>query len=161
MDIKSAAQTPIKLEQPEKPTTLKQGKQLPDALEREKIRLRKATDEFESFFVSAMLKSMRQTIPRSEDNSMGGGLGKDIFESMFDSEIAKTIASKGHDGVGDRLYATLESRLVEQFEQGKLPVTEKQLRLIQNGTEDKLNKHITVETKPDVTVTTPINLKED
>ncbi len=61
-----------------------------EPLEIKKVRLRKATKEFESFFVLYMLRAMRETVP--ESGLLEGGLGKDIYTSMFDEELAKTIA---------------------------------------------------------------------
>ena len=69
-------------------------------LETEKARLRKATEEFESFFMYYMLKTMRETVPDNpltKDNTFSEGIGKETFTQMFDMEIARaaTTSSRG------------------------------------------------------------------
>jgi flagellar protein FlgJ len=65
-------------------------------------RLRRACLEFESLFVSHMLKAMRKTIPE------GGLIGEKnegrIFKSMFDEKLALEIAQSGGIGLGEMLF---------------------------------------------------------
>lgn len=84
-------------------------------LEGEKLRLKKATEEFEAFFGYQMLKTMRQTIPKSDDSkngAFGNDLGKDTWTDMFDMEVSKSMAQSGQGSLADVLYQSLE-RLVE------------------------------------------------
>ena len=116
--MKITNQQPIALPKQEPKPLTKTGKVgALSELEQQKLKLKKATREFESFFTAAMLKSMRQTVPKSEDNEMnlGGGLGKDIFQSMFDEELSRQIASKSDKGLGALLYESLLPRLESQF----------------------------------------------
>ena len=56
--------------------------QQPETMEQEKVRLKLATKEFESFFVYYMLKNMRKTIPENpfaNDVALGSTAGKEIF----------------------------------------------------------------------------------
>jgi len=62
-----------------------------ESLEVKKHKLQKATKEFESFFILHMLKAMRKTIPKSE--IFKGGLGQDVYTSMFDEELAQLSAA--------------------------------------------------------------------
>jgi Rod binding domain-containing protein len=71
----------------------------------EKARLRKATKEFESFFILQMLKAMRSTIP--ESSMAGGGLGKEIYTSMFDQELARRMAGRSNESIAEVLYRNL------------------------------------------------------
>jgi peptidoglycan hydrolase FlgJ len=64
-------------------------------------RLKKACLEFETFFVSMMLKSMRQTLPG--DTFLSAAPGKDVYQSMFDEELSRTIARGGGIGLGKRM----------------------------------------------------------
>ena len=55
--------------------------QTPDTVEKEKARLKKATKEFESFFMYQMLKTMRKTVPASPLNEgapFSGDKSKDV-----------------------------------------------------------------------------------
>ena len=100
-----------------KPKPIRRQEHKLDAFEREKLKLRKATQEFESFFTASMLKSMRQTVPKNEqEGAVGGtGLGKDIFQSMFDEELSKKMATGSHGGLGDILYQNLVKRIEAKY----------------------------------------------
>jgi hypothetical protein len=75
------------------------------SVEAQKERLRKATEEFESFFNLQMLKAMRSTIPESD--LIGSGLGKDVYTSMFDQELAKRMAGASDRSISEILYRDL------------------------------------------------------
>jgi Rod binding domain-containing protein len=59
-------------------------------------RLEGACRDFESLFLSHMLKEMRTTIPKS--GFMDGGHAEELFTSMLDGELAQKIAQ--HGGIG-------------------------------------------------------------
>ena len=56
----------------------------------------KAGKEFESFFVSYLLKVMRESLPK--DGWMGGGPGGDLYTSLMDQQVAEEIS--GGNGLG-------------------------------------------------------------
>ncbi len=66
--------------------------------------LLKASQEFESYFVSYMIKVMRETIPQGEltANKMG-----DMFQSFYDQEIGKRAAQAGSLGLSDYVLAAV------------------------------------------------------
>ncbi len=66
--------------------------------------LLKASQEFESYFVSYMLKVMRETVPHGEltANKMG-----DMFNSFYDEEIGKRAAQSGGIGLSDYVLAAV------------------------------------------------------
>lgn len=66
--------------------------------------------EFEAIFINQMLKAMRKTIPQS--GFLKKEAGRDLFESLFDSEISKIISLKGGFGLGKILY----KKMVEQID---------------------------------------------
>jgi len=77
--------------------------QASDARER---KLKEACEDFEAMFTGMMLKSMRSTVP--EDSLFGTSNQKEIFQSIFDQEIANDIAhSTNNFGIGDALYKKL------------------------------------------------------
>ena len=85
--------------------------QTPTSLDQEKLRLKKATEEFESFFSYQLLKSMRKTIPKetfTEGGAFSGGMGKDIFTDMFDMKIAKQMVTDSDNSISSILYRSLE-----------------------------------------------------
>ncbi|MDI6638658.1 MAG: rod-binding protein [Bacillota bacterium] len=72
--------------------------------------LRKACEELESVFLEQLLKEMRRTVPK--DDLFGGGRGEDVFQSMFDQEIAKKMAGRGGIGLAEILVRQLSRQAV-------------------------------------------------
>jgi len=68
--------------------------------------LKAVTKDFEAIFIQKMLESMRKTIPKSK--WLDGGLGEDIFTSMYDQEIAKMTSQRGGLGLQNILYKSLK-----------------------------------------------------
>ncbi len=91
----------------------------PQSIEAEKKRLFKAAKELESLFLYQLLKTMRQTIPKSELSEgfgLGEGLGKNIYTQIFDQELAMKMAGTGDRSMASQLYESLEKVLERQFE---------------------------------------------
>lgn len=63
--------------------------------------LRRAAAEFESLFINQMLKSMRETVAKSE--LFHGGNAEEIYTSMLDTELSKSMAKAGGIGLADML----------------------------------------------------------
>jgi Rod binding domain-containing protein len=82
------------------------------SLDAQKTRLKKATKDFEAYFMLYMLKSMRETIPKS--GLLEEGLGNDIYSSMFDEELSKKIAGSSPGSLSELLYKSLEKTLVAE-----------------------------------------------
>jgi Rod binding domain-containing protein len=83
-----------------------------ESLDAKKMRLRKATKEFESFFMLHMLRAMRKTIP--ENGLLDGGLGQDMYTSMFDEELSRMIAGTSRGSLSEVLYNSLEKHIEAQ-----------------------------------------------
>jgi Rod binding domain-containing protein len=99
-------------------------------IEAEKARLRKATEEFESFFVYQMLKTMRETIPDgglAGDGPLSGSLGKETFTDLFDMEIARSVSFGGNSSISDLLYGSMEKLIDAKFETAQPVVGLKEL----------------------------------
>ncbi|MBW2599409.1 MAG: rod-binding protein [Deltaproteobacteria bacterium] len=82
----------------------------PDGQQREidEEKLKKACADFESIFISYMLKTMRRTIPQSGLNKFPG---KDIYTTMIDQKVAEDLAKRG-GGIG------LQEMLLRQLGSG-------------------------------------------
>jgi flagellar protein FlgJ len=65
-------------------------------------RLKQACEDFESIFVDFMLQQMRQTVP--ENDLFGGGSAEQLYTSMMDSELAKSISHQRGLGLADQMY---------------------------------------------------------
>ena len=77
----------------------------PSASGRNREELKKVAHEFESLFVSYLLKVMRETIEESESSE--GGYGKSIYTELFDEEMSRSIAKQGTFGIADMLIKRL------------------------------------------------------
>ena len=69
-------------------------------------KLRKACVDFESIFLQQLLQVMRQTIPHG--GFLKEGPEKDIFQSLFDQELSKTLAERKGTGLGEMLFRQLK-----------------------------------------------------
>ena len=67
--------------------------------------LREATQQFESLFITQLMKAMRGTVPESK--LMGSGNGQQLFREMLDQELAGRVAQSGGLGIGEMLYQQL------------------------------------------------------
>lgn len=81
--------------------------------------LKKAAQEFEAVFIGYMLKVMRSTVEPAEEDSQS--LGKDVYVSMFDQEIALQIARRNSLGIGELMYRQLEHTVRDKQEPAELP----------------------------------------
>jgi Rod binding domain-containing protein len=72
------------------------------------LKLKKATEAFESIFIAQMLKNMRSASFSTKDED---GFGKDVMLTMADEGVAKHLAKSRMLGVGDVLYEHLLKRL--------------------------------------------------
>jgi peptidoglycan hydrolase FlgJ len=71
-------------------------------------KLKEACAEFESLFISYLLKEMRATIPKN--GLISGGRAEEIYTSMLDTEISKEMASQRGIGFSSLFLDRLESR---------------------------------------------------
>ena len=67
--------------------------------------LQKVSRDFESIFLSYMLKQMRKTVP--EDPIFGNSNTKDIFQDMYDDATSRELSKAGGIGLASILYKQL------------------------------------------------------
>lgn len=79
---------------------------------KEMLRLKKACKDFESIFLSYMLKSMRKTVQKS--GLLDSGLQGDIYQEMMDDEVCRAAAEMGSTGIGDLVYRQLSKSAVPE-----------------------------------------------
>ncbi len=69
-------------------------------------RLKESAESFESFFIYSLLKEMRKSIP--EGGLLDSGVGKEVYQYMFDEAIAKKMSEAGGIGLSKMLIQTYE-----------------------------------------------------
>lgn len=79
----------------------------PDAQEDRNRKLRKACKEFESVFTYQLLQSMRRTVEKCD--LFHGGNAENIYESLLDQELSKSLSGQGDRGLAELLYRQLSS----------------------------------------------------
>lgn len=67
--------------------------------------VRRAAEEFESFFLSQMFEMMFEGV--ETDGPFGGGHGEKVFRSLMISEYGKSTASRGGVGIADQIIQQL------------------------------------------------------
>jgi flagellar protein FlgJ len=67
--------------------------------------IEKACHDFESLFIQQMLKQMRQTVP--QNGLFSGGSAEQLYTSMLDGEVAKTISNQRGIGLAPALIRQL------------------------------------------------------
>ena len=73
--------------------------------DRTMARIRESAREFESVFLSFLLKTMRRTVPEGRTPALGGG--NRVYQEMMDEELARTVAKGRGIGLADILVRDL------------------------------------------------------
>lgn len=105
-DIKSLSQVSVNSANTER------FKQLSDRQPQDAQEVKKLSQDFEAIFMEIVLKSMRESVDKS--NFIDGGNGEQIFQSMLDSEYAKNLASQNMTG----LSSSIERHLSQLMDGG-------------------------------------------
>ena len=72
--------------------------------------LKKATQQFEGYFLHELLKEMRKTVP--EDKLLGDdGHGQEIFRDMMDQTMSESMSKRGDFGIAKMMYDQLAPAL--------------------------------------------------
>ena len=72
--------------------------------------LKKATQQFESYFVDMLFKEMRKTVP--DDTLLGDSDHQtEIFTDMMDQDVSDSISKRGDFGLAKMMYSELSKHL--------------------------------------------------
>jgi soluble lytic murein transglycosylase-like protein len=74
--------------------------------EKAKARLQKATKDFEALFLSYIIKSMRNGLPKDED-ATEEGYGGELMEGLMDAELSRHVAKNSNLGLAEMLYRSV------------------------------------------------------
>lgn len=116
MEIKDRFKMPSPPDQPDKSKNLtakfagRPEGNAPWLSEEKDKKLKESCKDFESVFTNMMLQSMRKTLPG--DSLFGKSLASDIFQSMYDQNIASQVSKTG-DGLGlsGMVYRDLKAKI--------------------------------------------------
>lgn len=75
-------------------------------------KLKKAAQDFEAFFIGAMFKSMRQTVPDS--GLVKKGQGEEIYREMLDAEVATQLSRGKGLGLAELMYSQLKEKEIDK-----------------------------------------------
>jgi len=80
-------------------------------------KIKQASEEFEAYFISYLLKVMRETVPKGlfTQNKMG-----EVFQSFYDEAIGKESAKIGGFGLAQYIEAKLREDEVILSREGKM-----------------------------------------
>jgi peptidoglycan hydrolase FlgJ len=82
-------------------------------------KIKKACKDFESIFTYQLLKTMRQTIPKS--STVGNITGKETYNMLMDQKVAEDLASKGNGlGLQKMLFEQLTKNYPKDIVEGKI-----------------------------------------
>lgn len=70
-------------------------------------KLRKASQDFESLFMYKLLKSMRATVPKTDE----AGFGMETMREITDEQMAVYLAQQGGIGLGEMLFQSLNRQV--------------------------------------------------
>lgn len=79
--------------------------------------VKKASEDFEAYFVSYMMKVMRQTVPKGSltQNRMG-----ETFQSFYDEAIGKESAKAGAFGLAKYIESSMLEEEIILSQEGKV-----------------------------------------
>ena len=72
--------------------------------------IKKIGEDFESIFLSMMLKEMRNTISSEEDGGMFSGEGSDTYGGLFDMFMSQHLATSNQLGIGKAIESYLGNK---------------------------------------------------
>ncbi len=87
------------------PQPMREAAELSPSRKQDEGKLKEACQQFESLFLTQMLKEMKKSIPKSEGE---GNKEKDTYEDMMYEEVAKSMASSGGVGMANILYQQMQ-----------------------------------------------------
>ena len=97
--------------------------------------MEKVARDFESVFVNKLLESMRKAVPKS---GLLDSSALDMYQSMMDQEMAKSMSERKGMGLGEMVYKDL-SRLDKVFRGESISSSSIKMPIIQK-TENTLGK---------------------
>ena len=75
----------------------------------QKLKLKKACEDFETIMTTYLLKSMHETVQRAEAEEFGSG--RDLYEGMLDEAVATQLSHNQGLGLAKMLYNQLATNL--------------------------------------------------
>ncbi len=87
-------------------------------LDKAHLDLKKATQQFEGYFLHQLLTEMRKTVPK-DTLLADDGNGKQIFQDMMDQTVSDNMAKRGDLGMAKMMYDQLAPSLGKSLDRTK------------------------------------------
>jgi peptidoglycan hydrolase FlgJ len=87
------------------PQPIKEAAEYTPSKKQEEGKLKDACQQFEGLFLSQILKEMRKSIPKAEEDQKQD---KEMYEELMYDEIAKSMAASGGIGMANVLYQQMK-----------------------------------------------------
>ena len=101
-------------------------------------KIKQLANEFESLFLEIVLKSMRETVQKSE--LVNGGNAEEIYRSMLDQEYAKNMAGMRQSGIGDAIEKQLSGDSGRKIDTSDIKAAKNGLNEYHKAAFETLNK---------------------
>ena len=73
--------------------------------------LKKAAQGIESIFMKDLLTAMQKSVKKTQ---WGESSGSDMYQDLFNQQIAESVSKKGSLGIADMLYRQISPKLIGQ-----------------------------------------------
>ena len=87
------------------PQPMKEAAEYTPSKRKEEAKLKDACQQFEGLFLSQILKEMKKSIPKNEEDKKQE---KEMYEEIMYDEIAKSMAASGGIGMANVLYQQMK-----------------------------------------------------
>lgn len=87
------------------PQPMKEAAEQTPSRRMEETKLKDACQQFESLFLSQILKEMKKSIPKTEGEDQKD---KEMYEELMYDEISKSMAASGGVGMANILYQQMK-----------------------------------------------------
>jgi len=81
---------------------------------KDSVKLKAACEQFEAVFIQMMMKNMRNTV--QDGGFIEKSYAREMFEGMFDEEIAKEVAKGQGIGISQMMYDQLSQSIKKDEE---------------------------------------------
>lgn len=95
--------------------------------EKSKAKLQKAARDFEAMFVNYLLKNLRESTNKINEDKESDGFGGEMMQEMMDFELAKHISRTSNFGIAEAVYKNVTNESLPNIRSYTVPDAERTL----------------------------------